>query len=249
MSGMRIAVVDDDPACAAQMMSLIDDFSRKGRYPLKAVSFPDAESFLKEAENSSFAAVFMDIFMQGLDGITAAQRLREKDNRCFLIFLTSSHEFMPDAFSCHAFEYITKPVTAERVQAVLTDMLKFLPSAHPYFELRSDRQNLRIFCDDVISVISDAHYLNIALTDGQTVRTRMTIKEFLALVKEDPRFLVINKGIVVNADRIVEFDGNSCQLENGIYLPVRVRGRAQIAQAARDYTFGKIRSGQIRKRG
>jgi len=66
----------------------------------------------------------------------------------------------------------------------------------------------------------------------------------MRLTEEDDRFITINKGIAVNADYVHDFDGNSCILENGMKLPIRVRNRLKIVQALQDHHFNKIRSRQ-----
>lgn len=72
----------------------------------------------------------------------------------------------------------------------------------------------------------------------------MTMPEFVMLTDGDSRFLAVNKGIMVNAGCILEFTDNCCVLENGAKLPIRVRDRLKIEQAARDYNFRKIRERQ-----
>lgn len=103
------------------------------------------------------------------------------------------------------------------------------------------RKTIQVFLDEISSVITDAHYLDIALSNGETLHCRMTMPEFVMLTDGDSRFLAINKGIMVNADCILEFTDNCCVLENGAKLPIRVRDRLKIEQAARDYNFRKIR--------
>ena len=98
--------------------------------------------------------------------------------------------------------------------------------------------------DEISSVITDAHYLDIALSSGETLHCRMTMPEFVMLTDGDSRFLAVNKGIMVNAGCILEFTDNCCVLENGAKLPIRVRDRLKIEQAARDYNFRKIRERQ-----
>ena len=107
----------------------------------------------------------MDIYMEKMDGITAALKMREQDNSCLLIFLTSSADFMPDAFSCHAFEYIVKPFSEERVAKVLEDAMSILLPYPKYMEINSNRRIIPVFYRDIISAVTDGHYLDISLTD------------------------------------------------------------------------------------
>lgn len=236
--------MDDEQKCLDEMARIISDFGTQQCCQVEVVPFTSGEAFLEAFEEGGFSAVFMDIYMGGMDGIATAFKMRGLDSRCILVFLTSSMEFMPDAFSCHAFEYITKPFSPQRVFKVLTDVLKVLPPTQKYLEVISGRKAVRVYLDEIASVITDAHYLDISLSDGKELRCRMTMAEFVELTDEDSRFLLVNKGIAVNAEYILEFEDNCCVLENGVKLPIRVRDRLKIEQAARNYNFEKIRNRQ-----
>lgn len=92
--------------------------------------------------------------------------------------------------------------------------------------------------------MTDAHYLDVGLLNGISHRCRMTMGQFFEQINEDERFILINKGILVNADYITDFENNCCVLENGARFPIRVRDRLKIEQAVRDYNFKKIRRKQ-----
>lgn len=81
-------------------------------------------------------------------------------------------------------------------------------------------------------------------SDGTALRCRMTMKQFLGQTNDNERLILINKGIIVNADYITDFENNCCIPENGARLSIRVRDRLGIEQAARDYNFDKIRKTQ-----
>ena len=108
---MKIAIVDDEPIFLDKMVQICRDFCEEHRIQTDIASFISGESFLGQFEKNKFSIVFMDIYMEEMSGITVALKMRQKDNFCILVFLTSSSEFMPDAFSCHAFEYIVKPIS------------------------------------------------------------------------------------------------------------------------------------------
>lgn len=240
---MKIALVDDEQIYLDEMARLCREFGEENRLETEISAYSDGESFLRS--DDEYSIVFMDIYMNGMGGILTAQKLRARDNGCILVFLTSSAEHMPDAFSCHAFEYIVKPFSPQRVKDVLNDALKHIPVSAEYVELYSDRQTVRIVLGDITSAVTDAHYLDVAISEGTTFRCRMTMGRFIELTNGDPRFILINKGIIVNADYITDFENNCCILENGIRFPIRVRDRLKIEQAVRDYNFDKIRSRQL----
>lgn len=237
---LKIALVDDEKIYNDEMSVICREFAAENRLNIEIAEYCDGDSFLNSKENHSI--VFMDIYMNGMDGILTAQKLRERGNGCLLVFMTSSGEHMPDAFSCHAFEYIVKPFSPQRVKEVLRDAVKLLPSAEEYAEFYCDKKTVHAALSEIVSAVTDAHYLDVTLLDGTLLRCRMTMGEFTE--QTDERFIFINRGIIVNADYITDFEDNCCILENGTRLPIRVRDRLKIEQAVRDYNFDKIRKKQ-----
>lgn len=238
---MKIALVDDERIYLDEITRICREFSAENDIETEISVFSDGESFLSSLDENSCGMVFMDIFMDGIDGVAAAKKLRERDSGCIVIFLTACGERMPEAFSCHAFEYILKPFDDRRVKDVLADAVKLLP-ASKYIDVYSGRKTVRIQLSDIVCAVSDAHYLCITLADGTELRCRMTSSEFTEQINGDKRFISVNKGITVNAEKVTGFENNCCLLENGSRFPIRVRERLAVEQAVRDYNFEKIRS-------
>lgn len=128
---MRIAVVDDEPIYIDLLKSICNEFEIQRELCLDVFSFSSGKAFLDAFEAGAYQIVFMDILMENMDGIDTARKMREQDKSCFLVFLTSSTDFMPEAFSCHAFDYVVKPFTSQRVFQVISDVQKRLPKSPP----------------------------------------------------------------------------------------------------------------------
>ena len=240
---MKIALVDDEQIHIDDMTRICRESCAENDIEPEICAFSDGESFLASLDGHKYSIVFMDIFMDGTDGVAAAKKLRQLDSGCILIFLTSCGERMPEAFSCHAFEYIIKPFDDRRVKDVLTDALKLLP-ASKYIEVYSGRKNVCLLLSDIFYAFSDAHYMCVGLADGTELRCRMTAGEFMEQIGSDGQLTSINKGIIVNAEMVTGFDNSCCLLENGARFPIRIRDRLAIEQAVQEYNFGKIRSRQ-----
>lgn len=244
MVTLNIALVDDEKEYLTEMETLCRNYTVKNGCPMEVFPFSDGESFLYALADTEFSIVFMDIYMGKTDGITAARKLKEKAPACVLVFLTTSREFMPEAFSCHAFEYISKPIDSGRLKKVLDDAMKILPAPQKYIEITCDRKTIHVFLQDIITIVTDAHYLDISLSDGSCLRPRMTVTEFLQLTGHDPRFILANRGVLFNAGHIRSFGNNCCMMDNGAKLPLRVKDAGRVEQAVRDYNFEMIRHRQ-----
>lgn len=72
----------------------------------------------------------------------------------------------------------------------------------------------------------------------------MTITEFLRLTKQDSRFVLTNRGVLLNAGHIRSFGDGCCTMDNGTKLPLRVKDAGRVEQAVRDYNFEVIRRRQ-----
>lgn len=186
--------------------------------------------------------------MNGITGVDTAKAIRRNDNHCLLIFLTPSTEHMSEAFSCHAFEYIQKPVNEERVINVMKDALDILPTKTQYIEFNSNRQTVRLLYSDFVAAVSTDHYLNITDNNNNIYKIRQTLSEFVRFLENDSRFLQINRGIMINMEHIVSIEGNICTLKNGQTLPVKVRDSLKIKEIWYQYGFNQIHADQERRR-
>ena len=138
---MRFALVDDMAGARERVLRLLSDFCKQRGLTYTDDSFSSGEEFLDAFVPLSYDIVFMDIYMDGMTGIEVAEKLRETDSRCLLIFLTASQEHMSDAFSTHAFDYVTKPVEQASLFKCLTDALRILPEQEPLLLLFLERND------------------------------------------------------------------------------------------------------------
>ena len=112
---MKIAIVDDKLTEQNKLSNFIASWASENNLPAEICTYQSGESFSRAIQSRSFDIVFMDIIMDGKNGIEAARSLRETNLSTLLIFITSSREFMAQAFPCHAFDYVIKPYPAERI--------------------------------------------------------------------------------------------------------------------------------------
>ena len=96
---MRIAVVDDNAEDRKELASCLGAYMQKNRLDYTLSEFEDAEDFLRAAEQICFQLVFMDIYMNGMDGIETAKRLRQKNRQCRLVFLTITEDYVRMGYS------------------------------------------------------------------------------------------------------------------------------------------------------
>ena len=60
--------------------------------------------------------------MAGTNGIETARRLRQADPEVLIVFVTSSPEYVWDAFPVHPFDYLLKPYQKEKFEHLAAEL-------------------------------------------------------------------------------------------------------------------------------
>lgn len=238
---MNIAIVDDAKEEIDNLKSILMDYASIHQLDIKLHCFSSAEQLLEDYRSFQYTAIFMDIYMDQMTGIQAAEHIRSIDSETLLIFLTTSTEHMPDAFRCHAFDYIPKSAGSEHIFHAMDDIFKKITVTVPRLTFSSERQNYSIPYNDIVAICTSDHYLEITEKNGTTYHPRMTFSSVSELLASDARFLQIIRGVLVNMDYIINFKDGSCYLEGDIHLPINVRNKKKIEQIWKNYVFNKIR--------
>ncbi|MDD6482369.1 MAG: LytTR family DNA-binding domain-containing protein [Lachnospiraceae bacterium] len=106
---LYIAVCDDEEYFLKREYSLIMNYMKENRYSCEIDTFSSGEDFLKlGAEISKYRIVFLDVNMDGIDGIETAKRLRELSENVYLVFVTAYITYSLDGYKVDAIRYILK---------------------------------------------------------------------------------------------------------------------------------------------
>ncbi|OLR55850.1 hypothetical protein BHK98_07125 [Hornefia porci] len=172
-------------------------------------------------------------------GLETAAALRKASGTTMIILLAENRDYLNTAFSLHAFDYLLKPVSRRRFQKLMDDLCRYLFHEHGYLEFTADRKRICLPLKSLISCQSSGHYMNIRDVEKRFWRTRMTMSQLTGLLDGDPRFLSINKGIIVNLDHVSTMRDGLCTTKDGCSFPLRVRQRTQLINHWREYIFLK----------
>lgn len=153
---MRIAVCDDEKEVRALLGSKIKKLHPEASLFL----YESGEALLRSEER--FDILFLDIQMEGRNGMETAAELRKTNKQLILIFITALEEYVFQAFDVGAFHYLVKPFTDEKFAAVLNAAVKQYENfadegrrkeAEPeerYLVIKTGGVHTRIRIDDII---------------------------------------------------------------------------------------------------
>lgn len=140
---LRFAVVEDRLPDAQRLEGLLRLAFGNG-YILVCDHFESGDAFLQAFPSRAYQAVFLDICMEGTNGIDTARTLRRTDPDLPLVFVTSSTEYVWDAFPVHPFDYLLKPYREEKLFQLANELRRVLFRAEPELDVRIARQTVQL---------------------------------------------------------------------------------------------------------
>lgn len=111
---IRIAICDDESRTADQVKKLATDFFREKNVEASIVCFSNGKELLKYDRNMDI--IFLDIRMEGMDGMEAAGKLRHRGFKGVIIFITVLKEMVFRSFEVQAYDYLLKPIGKSSLQ-------------------------------------------------------------------------------------------------------------------------------------
>lgn len=235
---MKIVVVDDMIEYRQWLKAKIENYMENKDVQYEFFAFESGEAFVEALEHTYFDIVFMDIYMDGMDGMDAALKLREKDMDCKLVFLTTSTEHHSRGYAFMPRHYLTKPVEDfEFEQAMINCQIKRLLDV-PFLSVMSDGVPLRIDTTMLMYVDFSARNTRLHLRDN-TITVSGSMNVIAQQLLEDKRFLACIKGVVVNMDYITSAQGSVFHLKNGEQLQMALRGKAALLQQYHAYRLNR----------
>jgi DNA-binding LytR/AlgR family response regulator len=214
MNALRIAICEDSDKDAKHLSSLIKESGTNAEVSF----FKSGEAFLDVQPMGRFDLVFLDIFMGGIMGVEVARILRNADDRCGIVFTTSSEDFRAEAFDVGAAQYLIKPVVKEKLFKVLK---KRKPDRRRKICTISVKgTHIDIPYSDIMYVEVKNHNCIVHTVDGEiSTGSTMTIEGFMKILP-DSRFMRCHKSYIVNLSFVKSVDRDFL-MKNGDTVYIR----------------------------
>lgn len=217
---LRIALADDDREFLELLQEQIRRFFVMKQEPVEIMAFTAGHNLLYEMEDGgSFDACFLDIEMPDMDGITLARRIRERDDRLFLVFVTSHMHYAVDGYEVGACGYLPKLLIREKLPGILARIREEVSRlSEKSYCLESVSRIERIFYSEILYVYKEGK--ESVLVTG---RRELSVRKPLSRVMEEldgREFMTIDRAYVVNLSKIFSLEGRELTMINGAVLPV-----------------------------
>lgn len=238
---LNIAIVDDLREDRERLRADVGAYFARSHAEAACRAYPDAASFLRAHGEAPFQLAFLDICMAETDGIALSRMLRQTDAGLLIVFVSTSREYAFDAFPAHPFDYLVKPYARERLNAVLDEALRALGASDKTIVLRVPHASLSVQVGQISAVLARDHAVEVVLTTGRRLRSIATFTELSGQLEGEDRFLLLNRGVLVNMDDVLTLQDDSMRMKSGDVYPLRTRGRGAVISAFTQYQIARMR--------
>lgn len=108
----KIAICDDESFFAEELKKLISDYMMEKGLVYEIDIYTSGEALVDLGiEVVKYTAVFLDINMENIDGIKAAEKIREVSREVFIVFVTAYVNYSLEGYRLDAVRYLLKSNT------------------------------------------------------------------------------------------------------------------------------------------
>ena len=238
---MKIAIVDDTPSdIEVTRCTIAKVFPMAGLEVNGIECFTDSKVFADSYVPNTYDMIFMDIIMDSLDGISAAEQVRSKDKYVKIVFSSTSNEYASESYRVKADYYLLKPL--DEHSGELLKMLKHLDLTEQenkrYITLPGGTD---VILRNIVFTEYYNHIIEIHMKDGSVVKTRMRQLDLETMLLAYPFFVTCSKGTVVNLYEAAEISKDVLSMSDGTDIPISRRRQKDVEASYSKVAFDKMR--------
>ena len=207
---ISLAIAEDEGMYRTQLQQYLHQYE-KGRGCAFSLSVYTDGDEIVENFSCQFDIILLDIKMQFMDGMTAAEKIRQQDSQVIIMFITNMVNYAIRGYAVDALDYILKPITyfsfAQKLDRAIGRLDRREKEETLSIQQAAGIQKIEI--GKIIYIENDAHILVFHTARGE-------IRSYLKMQDMEERlasrgFYRINKGCLVNM-RYVDGIGDGCAL-------------------------------------
>ena len=182
--------------------------------------------------------ILMDIEMPKMDGISAAEKIRELDKDVIIIFITNMAQYALKGYQVRARSYILKPVNYYSLALELQEAIATISrKVDDTILLKDDDVLKKISVNDIYYLESQQHYIIVHTKTGN-IRIRESMKNMERRL-EKSYFQRCNVSYLVNLAHVSSID-RDIVVVGGERIPMSRQKSKSFVSALTDYIGGNI---------
>ncbi|WP_316043936.1 LytTR family DNA-binding domain-containing protein [Ohessyouella blattaphilus] len=235
---IRIAIVEDEVKVQKQLGGYIKKYEEEREECFEVFFFKDGDEIVEDYRGV-YDIIFLDIQMKRMDGMSAAEKIREMDTEVIIIFITNMANYAIRGYAVDAMDFVLKPIHYFAFSEELKKALSRLALRKKnYLLIPVENGVVRLEAANVLYIESISRRL-IVHGKKEEYTIKGTLKELEEKLKEQ-YFFRCNNCYLVNLAYVEEVTQNIVQVGDHQLQISRPRKKA-FMNALADYVGGVIK--------
>lgn len=232
---IRIGLIDDDLDHLRLMKSFLTQYEKEEKVNFSIKEFNDGLNFVEDYDGN-LDVIFLDIEMPHMDGMTAAKKIREKDQALGIVFVTNMAQYAIHGYEVNAIDFIVKPVSYYVFTDKLNKAIRFSRlNMEKDFVIQTEDSIIKLTSSQIIYVEKDKNYLVFHTKQG-VYRSRGTISELEQQLSREGFSECIN-GCLVNLKYVTKMEKDTVWVDE-VPLPITRRRKKEFKEDFMKYLGG-----------
>lgn len=229
---LKIAFVDNEKDQLNLLKEYCQRFEKESDCLMKYVFYENAFDLL-EAYSGDFDAIFLDIDMPQMDGMTAATHLRKIDEKTILIFITNWTKYALEGYKVDAMDYILKPVSYFNFSLELKKIISRRRENEDYLWIRTRSCTKRLPAREIVYISIFNHDVSVRISEEEYT-FRGTLKE-IETKMNSKLFARCHNCYVVNLAHVTEIRDGFAILDDRFKVEISRSRKKEFLDALTSY--------------
>lgn len=233
---MKLCICDDDEVIHKTIKSYCNIISVNSQYEFFD-SFSAEELLDNYSKNQHYDIIFLDIEMDIISGIEAAEKIKKISPNVIVVFISNYPQYVFDTFKVEPLHFLVKPISEEEFISVFQRAMHKYKCLNSSITLKWQNERYVINVDTIKYIEGYKRHI--------TVFTKDCMYEAIGKIPDllnelSPHgFIRTHQGFIVNMNYIKRFDPTDVVLFDGTKVMISVRKRAEALQQFDKYLKNK----------
>ena len=229
---LRIATVEDDANDLEALRTHLSRYEKENGLKFQVTEFRDGEDIVTDY-SADYDLILMDIEMAFLNGMKAAEKIRELDTNVIIIFITNMPQYAIQGYKVNALDYILKPISYFSFsESMVRALAKVKTPEKEYITIVLKEGKKKLDVARICYVEVQDHVLIYHTLDGD-FETKGTMRD--TDNQFDPRkYFRCNRCYLVNLEFVETYQGSDIMV-NGDTIQVSRSRRKPFLDALNEY--------------
>lgn len=231
----HVAIVEDEASFSTQLQEFLKQYQKEHDVSFKLSVFSDGAQILDGYQNI-YDIILLDIEMPQVNGMQAAQKIREMDTDVVLMFITNMASYAIHGYEVGALDFVMKPLSYYTFAMKLTRAIRRVK--------RKEQEQILVTLPDGVKKfgIQQIYYIEVQNrmlhyhTDEGEYVVRGTMAGVSQMLAPYP-FVKCNHWYIVNLMHVTEVRKNTAVV-GGHELEISRRCRSAFLKALTEYVGG-----------